>query len=53
MFLYHQGKDFLKFFLKGEFGYNAIPEIPICPACYFGQRLLNFNHPFASDADYI
>ena len=28
-------------------------DIPISPAGYFNQRLLNFNRYFASDVDYI
>ena len=36
-----------------KFGYNAPKDIPISPAWYFNQRLLNFNQWFASDADYI
>ena len=38
---------------KGKFGYKAPRDIPISPARYFNQRLLNFNQYFASDADYI
>ena len=38
---------------KGKFGYKAPRDIPISPARYFSQRLLNFNQYFASDADYI
>ena len=38
---------------KGKFGYKAPRDIPISPAQYFNQRLLNFNQYFASDADYI
>ena len=38
---------------KGKFGYNFPRDIPITPAGYFNQRLLNFNQYFASDADYI
>ena len=38
---------------KGKFGYNSPRNIPISPAQYFNQRLLNFNQCFASDADYI
>ena len=43
------------FYLPPEckFGYNAPQDIPICPARYFNQILLNFNQYFASDADYI
>ena len=37
----------------GKFGYNTPKDIPISPARYFNQRLLNFNQWFASDADYI
>ena len=37
----------------GRFGYNAPRDIPISPARYFNQRLLNCNQWFASDADYI
>ena len=47
------GKGFPKILPNGEFGYNAAPDIPICPACYFSQRVLNFNQHFASDAEYI
>ena len=47
------GKEFPKILPNGEFGYNAAPDIPICPACYFSQRVLNFNQHFASDAEYI
>ena len=39
--------------LKDKFGYKALWDIPISPARYFNQRLLNFNQYFASDADYI
>ena len=38
---------------KGKFGYKVHRDIPISPARYFNQRLLNFNQYFASDADYI
>ena len=38
---------------KGKFGYKAPQDIPISPARYFQQRLLNFNQYFASDVDYI
>ena len=38
---------------KGKFGYKALQHIPISPARYFNQWLLNFNQYFASDADYI
>ena len=38
---------------KGKFGYKAPRDIPISPAWYFNQRLLNFNQYFASDAAYI
>ena len=38
---------------KGKFGYNVPWDIPISPARYFNQRLLNFNQYFASDADSI
>ena len=44
---------FLHLLLKGKFGYKATRDIPISPARYFKQRLLNFNQHFASDADYI
>ena len=44
---------FLYLLLKGKFGYNVPRDIPITPAGYFNQRLLNFNQSFASDADYI
>ena len=27
------GKGFPKILPNGEFGYNAAPDIPICPAC--------------------
>ena len=36
---------------KGKFGYEAPRDIPIGPAQYFNQRLLNFNQHCASDAD--
>ena len=36
-----------------KFGYKAPQDIPISPAQYFDQRLLNFNQHFGSDADYI
>ena len=39
--------------LIGKFGYKAPRDIPMGPARYFNQRLLNFNHYFASDVDYI
>ena len=38
---------------KGKFGYNVPRDIPLSPAWYFNQRLLNFDQYFASDADYI
>ena len=38
---------------KGKFCYKAPRDIPISPARYFNQRLLNFNQCFASDPDYI
>ena len=38
---------------KGKFGYSVLQDIPISPARYFNQRLLNFNQYFASDAEYI
>ena len=38
---------------KDKFDYKAPRDIPISPARYFNQRLLNFNQYFASDADYI
>ena len=38
---------------KGKFGYKVPRDIPISPARYFNQRLLNFNQYFASDANYI
>ena len=43
------------FYLPPEckFGYNVPQDIPVCPARYFNQTLLNFNQYFASDADYI
>ena len=37
----------------GKFGYNVPQDIPITPAWYFNQQLLNFNQYFASDAGYI
>ena len=39
--------------VKDKFGYKAPQDIPISPAWYFNQRLLNFNQYFTSDADYI
>ena len=38
---------------KGKFSYKAALDIPISPAWYFNQRLLNFNQYFPSDAYYI
>ena len=38
---------------KSKFGYNASLDIPINPARYFNQRLLNFNQQFASDTVYL
>ena len=38
---------------EGKFGYRLPRDIPISPARYFNQRLLNFNQHVASDADYI
>ena len=38
---------------KGKFGYKASWYIPISPAQYFNQSLLNFNLCFGSDAHYI
>ena len=38
---------------QGKFGYNVSGDIPISPARYFNQPLLNFNECFASDTDYI
>ena len=38
---------------KGKFGSKAPRDIPISPAQYFNQRLLNFNQCFASDAGHI
>ena len=38
---------------KGKFGYSVPQDIPISPARYFNQRLLNLNQCFASDADYV
>ena len=43
---------FAHLFPKGRFGYNVTRDIPISPAQYFNQSLLNFNRYFASDADY-
>ena len=36
---------------KGKFGYEAPRDIPVSPAQYFNQRLLNFNQHCTSDAD--
>ena len=38
---------------EGKFGYRLPRDVPISPARYFNQRLLNFNQHVASDADYI
>ena len=38
---------------KGKFGYKAPRDIPISPAQYFNQSLLNCNQCLASDADFI
>ena len=38
---------------KGKFGYSVARDIPVSLDRYFNQRLLNFNRPFALDADYI
>ena len=32
---------------KGKFGYNVFRDVPISPARYFNQRLLNFKQYFA------
>ena len=44
---------FLYLLNKVKFGYSVPQNIPISPARYFNQRLLNFNQYFASDVDYI
>ena len=41
------------FLPKGKFGYSVPRDIPISPARYFNQRVLNFNQHLASDADYV
>ena len=38
---------------KGRLGYKALRDIPISPARYFHQMLLNFNQDFASDVNYV
>ena len=38
---------------KSKFDYNALQNVPISPARYFNQWLLNFNQYFVPDADYI
>lgn len=40
-------------FPTGKCGYNSPRDIPISPASTYNQRFLNFNHFFASYADYI
>ena len=37
----------------GISGYRVPRDIPVNPAWYINQRLLNFNQNFGSDADYI
>ena len=49
---YREEQAFPYILPTGKFGWNAPREIPISPARYFNQRLLNFNQRFASDADY-
>ena len=46
-------QTFAYLFAEGKFGYNAPRDIPLSPDRYFNKRLLNFNHYFASDVDYI
>ena len=50
---FFEGQAFPYLLPKGIFGYKAPRYIPISPAGYFNQRLLNFNQQFASYADYI
>ena len=38
---------------NGKFDYNAPRDIPISPARYFNQLLLNFNQYFVLDSNYI
>lgn len=40
-------------FLKVKSAYNSPRDIPIRPARYFNQKLLNVSQQFASDANYI
>lgn len=38
---------------RGKSGYNAPQDILISPALYFNQTLVNFNHYFPLDANYL
>ena len=38
---------------QSKFCCNVSRDVPINPASYFNQRLLNFNQYFASDLGYI
>ena len=40
-------------FPTGKFGYKVDRPVPLSPAKYFNQRLLNYTQRFASNADYI
>ena len=44
---------FTYLFPEGKFGYNAPRDIPLSPDRYFNKRLLNFNHYFVPDVDYV
>ena len=50
---FYEEKAFPYLLPKGKFGYNTPRDIPISPAWYFNQPLLNFNQYFTSDADYL
>ena len=40
-------------FPTGRFGYKSRRDVPLSPAKYFNQRLLNYTQKFASDSEYI
>ena len=50
---FREEQAFSYLYPKGKFVYKAPRDIPISPARYFNQRLLNFNQYFASNADNI
>ena len=51
--VYCEGFAHPNLFLTGRFGYKSRRDVPLSPAKYFNQRLLNYTQKFASDSKYI